>query len=63
MIDDDLFDDVNLPNCPACYSEEVCRISDDDRIHALGLHNIFDFIGQINIITKNFRCTNCGYEF
>ncbi|MDD2307863.1 MAG: hypothetical protein PHP53_24380, partial [Prolixibacteraceae bacterium] len=60
---DDLYDDANLPDCPACYSEQVSRISDADKTHALGLYDIYDFIGQINIMTNNFRCQNCGYEW
>ena len=61
-MDDDLFDD-ELPSCPACYGNEVRQISDDDKTHALGLYDLYDFIGRINIMTNNFRCLKCGYEF
>ena len=63
MIDDDLYDDANLPDCPVCYSQQVSRISDADKTYALGLYDIYDFVGRLYIITNNFRCTNCGYEF
>ena len=61
---DDLFDeDEQVEICPACYSEEVEEQSEFDRNYALGLYQIYGFVGNMPQITQNYRCRGCGYEW
>ncbi len=50
-------------SCPACYSDKVQEISEQDKNEAFALYDIYDFVGRIDIMTNNYRCVNCGYEF
>ena len=50
-------------DCPVCHSQDVVEISDDEKNHALGLWNIYDQIGRINILTLQYHCQSCGHEW
>ena len=64
MNQDALFDEDGQPlACPACCSEEVEAISDYDRNYALGMFQIYGFIGHLPTVTHSFRCLHCGYEW
>lgn len=52
-----------LIECPACKSDNIEEIPEDEKIMALGLYGNFDFIGMIDKITNEYRCLNCGYEW
>ena len=59
-----LYDNDDLPLCPICYNcDNVTRITQDEKNYALGLYNIYDFMGKINIMTNEYRCNKCGYEW
>ena len=62
-MNDLFYDDDNLPTCPACYSERVMRLTDDEKTTALGLYNIYDYIGQIDKLTNEYRCDKIGYSW
>ena len=59
MNQDALFDEDGQPlACPACCSEEVKAISDYDRNYALGMFQIYGFIGHLPTVTHvSAACT------
>ncbi len=57
------WDKNDLPSCPACSSDNVTLISDEEKNYALGLWDMYDFIGRIDILTMRYRCKQCGYQW
>ena len=61
--------DDNTPNnddnlkCPNCQSTDIKEISEDERMMALGVYDIYNFIGNINKLTVLFQCNQCYFEF
>jgi len=49
--------------CPACRSTEVEEISESEKIYSMGLYAIYDFIGNINKVSNQYRCLNCRHEW
>jgi len=59
----DDYDDM-LPTCPACFSDGTTfKITQDDINEALFLVDIYNIIARIDIMTQQFRCENCGYQW
>lgn len=56
-------DEEEKRSCPACSSDNIEKIPDDEKIYGVGLYDIYDFIGGIDKITVNYRCLECGYEW
>ena len=53
----------DLPCCPVCRSDEVTEFSEDEKNHALALYDLYDHIGRIQLMTMEFQCHNCGYQW
>ena len=63
MIEHQEYANIDLPDCPACLSSNTVEITDDEKVAALALWDIYDFIGRIEIMTQRYQCTNCGYSW
>ena len=60
---DEQWDENEMPSCPACYSDDASLISDEEKNYALGLWDIYDFIGRLHILTMKYQCHRCGYQW
>lgn len=48
--------------CPACGSDDIRVIPDDERMASAGLYSIHDFIGQL-YEDQTLECNRCLYQF
>lgn len=57
------YENDNLPaTCPACNSYgTVIELSDAEKNKAIGLYDLYNFIGAIERISQQYYCNNCGY--
>ena len=49
--------------CPVCYSDTIAEITEEEKTEALALWDMYDFIGRVDIMTLQYRCTECGYQW
>jgi len=49
--------------CPCCYSDNIIEIDPSETDTALGLYQLYYFIGEIDKLTKSYRCNHCFYEW
>jgi len=60
----DLLDnDENAVFCPACGSNEVEQIPDEDKVISYGAFALMDVPMLLNRVSSTYQCQQCYYEW
>lgn len=53
----------NYPPCPVCYASSTVEITEGEKVEALALWDLYDFVGRLDVMSQQFRCTQCGHQW
>lgn len=51
------------PTCPACYSDHVEAITDDEQFESMGFYSTYNSVLKIDDLVNRYKCLECYHKF